>query len=73
MAHTNNISEGWHNHIQVVIGKLHPSLYAFIYESKKVQGDTEFMIRQIQVKQKVKKGQRRRKNREEQIFNTAIS
>lgn len=68
-ARTNNISEGYHNRLQVVIGKNHPSLYAFLVELKKEQSDSEIMIRQIQVGQKVKKGQDpKRKKREEQIF-----
>lgn len=69
-ARTNNISEGWHNRLQVVIGKQHPSLYAFLVELKKEQGDTEILIRQIQIGQIVRKGQdQKRKKREEQIFN----
>lgn len=46
-ARTNNISEGWHNRFKVVVGKHHPSLYAFLEEIKKEQADTEIMLRQI--------------------------
>ena len=54
-ARTNNISEGWHNRLQVVIGKKHPSLYAFLSEMQKEQADSEIMLRQLQLGQKVKK------------------
>ena len=60
-ARTNNISEGYHNclkdtvTVQVVIGKNHPRLYAFLVELRKEQSDLEIMIRQIQMGKKVKK------------------
>lgn len=69
-ARTNNISEGWHNRLQVVIGKDHPSFYAFLTELKKEQADSEIMLRQLQLGQKVRKGQDpKRKKMEERIYN----
>lgn len=69
-ARTNNISEGWHNRLQVVIGKDHPSFYAFLVELAKEQADSEIMLRQLQLGQKIRKGQdHRRKRIEERITN----
>ena len=69
-ARTNNISEGWHNRFQTVLGKKHPSLYTFLVELKKEQDDVEIMIRQLQLGQRIKKLQDpARKQREERIFN----
>lgn len=68
-ARTNNISEGWHNRLQVVMGKDHPSFYAFISELRKEQADTEIMIRQLQLGQKIRKGQDpKRLKKEERMF-----
>lgn len=68
-ARTNNISEGWHNRLQVVMGKDHPSFYAFLAELKKEQADTETMLRQLENGQRVKKGQDpQRKHKEDRIF-----
>lgn len=55
MARTNNQSEGWHNRFRVVVGKDHPSLYTFIEELKKEQGDTEQMRNQLALGQPIKK------------------
>lgn len=52
---TNNISEDWNNHTQVVVGQHHPSLYAFFKEIQKKQGDTEMLLRQLSLGQKMKK------------------
>lgn len=69
-ARTNNISEGWHNRFQLVIGKHHPSLYAFFDELKKEQADTEIMLRQLQLGQRIRKGvEKSRREREELIRN----
>lgn len=69
-ARTNNMSEGWHNKFQMVVGKHHPSMYAFLRELQKEQQDAEITLRQLQIGQKVRKGQsRQRKKYEEQIFN----
>lgn len=68
-ARTNNISEGWHNRFQVVMGKDHPSFYAFLAELKKEQADTEIMLRQLHMGQTIRKGQDpKRVKREERIF-----
>ena len=48
-ARTNNISEGWHNRLQTVMGKEHPSLYMFLAELKKEQADTESMLRIMEI------------------------
>ena len=45
-------------------------LYAFLKELQKEQSDAETIIRQLQLGQKVRKGQsRQRRKYEEQIFN----
>ena len=70
MARTNNSSEGWHNRFQVVVGRCHPSLYNFLNELQHEQGDTESMIRQLNLGQKIKNPtSARRRNFEERIFN----
>lgn len=67
-ARTNNISEGWHNKFQLVVGKHHPSLYVFFDELKKEQADTEVMMRQLQLGQRIRKGiERKRRQYEEQL------
>lgn len=69
-ARTNNISEGWHNRFQVVVGKHHPSLYTFLTELQKEQADTEILLRQLQSGQKVRKStDPKRKKREERLYN----
>ena len=54
MARTNNQSEGWHNRFRIVVGRDHPSLYAFLTEIQKEQGDTEKMKSQTALGQKKK-------------------
>ena len=56
-ARTNNISEGWHNRLQVLVGKKKPSLYTFLQELLKEQADVEVMIRQLSLGKAVKKFQ----------------
>ena len=69
-ARTNNASEGWHNRFQLVVGKKHPSLYSFLTELGKEQADTEFMLKQIELGQKIRKRQdMKKKQREDQIYN----
>ena len=69
-SRTNNLSEGWHNRFQVVVGKNHPSLYVFLNELRKEQADTEIMQRQLQLGQRIRKGvERKRRETEEQIMN----
>ena len=53
---TNNSSEGWHNRFQTVVGRHHPSLYAFFKEIQKEQGDTENMLKEIALGQHIRKG-----------------
>ena len=57
IARTNNMSEGWHSKFQMVVRKHHPSMYAFLKELQKEQSDTETIIRQLQLGQKIRKGQ----------------
>ncbi|CAB0041612.1 unnamed protein product [Trichogramma brassicae] len=52
---TNNASEGWHNRFQMIVGKKHPSLYTFLAELQHEQGDTQTLLRQIQLGQAVRK------------------
>lgn len=54
VARTNNISEGWHNRFNILIGKKHPSFYAFLSELIKEQADSETMLRQISLGQQTK-------------------
>lgn len=57
---TNNLSEGWHNRFQQVIGKHHPSLYYAFTEVLKEQGDTETMIRELALGKSVKAKQKKK-------------
>lgn len=69
-ARTNNLSEGWHNRFQLVVAKHHPSLYVFFDELRKEQADTEIMLLQLQLGQRIRKGlDRRRREIEENILN----
>ncbi|KAL7292857.1 hypothetical protein TKK_0013532 [Trichogramma kaykai] len=54
LARTNNASKGWHNRFQVLVGKKHPSLYAFLGSLQNEQGDTETIARQIDLGQRVR-------------------
>ena len=51
---TNNISEGWHNKFQLVVGKHHLSLYGCLTEINKEQDDTDTILRSMDLGQKVK-------------------
>lgn len=69
-ARTNNLSEGWHNRFQIVIGKQHPSLYVFLNELQKEQADTEIMSLQLQLGQQIRKGiSKKRREYEEKLAN----
>ena len=69
-ARTNNLSEGWHNRLQVIVGFKHPSLYAFFNEIIKEQADTESMLRQLELGQRVKKStDPKHKRADERIYN----
>lgn len=72
-ARTNNISEGWHNRLNTVVGKKHPSLYAFLGDLQKEQADVEIMKRQLLLGQKVKKNpDPKRIIREEEMLNIIL-
>ena len=43
---TNNASEGWHNRFQLLVGRNHPEIYAFIRELIKEQADVEYTLRE---------------------------
>jgi len=51
---TNNVSEGWHNRFQLVIGKHHPDLYSALSEFQKEQADVEIMISEMSLGRKVR-------------------
>lgn len=51
---TNNVSEGWHNRFQLVIGKHHPDLYSALGEFQKEQADAEIMIAELSLGRKVR-------------------
>lgn len=69
-SRTNNVSEGWHNRFQLVVGKPHPSLYAFFEELKKEQADTEIMLNQLSMGKRIRKGvEKKRRQLEEMILN----
>lgn len=70
LSRTNNASEGWHNRFQTIVGRYHPSLYAFLTELQREQGDTEAMLRQLSLGQKIRKPpEPRRRIIENRIFN----
>lgn len=51
---TNNVSVGWHNRFQIMIGKHHPDLYSAPGEFQKEQADEEIMIAELSVGRKVR-------------------
>ena len=55
-SRTNNVIEGWHDRFQLVVGKSHLSLYAFLEELLKEQVDSEIMLRQLQMGQRIRIG-----------------
>ena len=52
-APMNNVSEEWHNRFQVIIGRYYPSLYSFLTERIQEQGDTETMLAELNLGQKI--------------------
>ena len=54
-SRTNNASEGWHNRFNILVGKNHPSLYVFLTALRKEQADTETMLQQLNLGQKIKR------------------
>lgn len=51
---TNNVSEGWHNRFQVVVGRHHPDFYSALKELQREQGDTETIVAELAMGKKVK-------------------
>ena len=62
LSRTNNLSEGWHNRFQTVVGRSRPSPYAFFKELQKEQRDTESMIRELELGHKIKKYKKNQEN-----------
>ena len=51
------------------MGKNHPSLYAFLAKLKKEQAGTETMLRQLELGQRIRKGQDlKRRKKKEKVF-----
>ena len=65
-ARTNYLAEGWNSRFQSVVGKHHPSLYAFFEELKAKQEDTEEMLHAMGRSIK-RKTERKRRQREDSI------
>ena len=51
---TNNVSEGWHERFQIVIGRLHPDLFTALRELQLEQADTETIVAELSAGRKVK-------------------
>ena len=69
-AKTNNASKRWHNRFSVVVGRDHPSMYAFLVELQKEQADTEVMFRELDMGRKIKRKEAKsRVKAEERIVN----
>lgn len=68
-SRTNNVSEGWHNRFQQLVLKSHPNFYTFLRELFKEQKDTEVMLQQLAIGQRIKKTQPfKHRRKEENIF-----
>lgn len=65
-SRTNNISEGWHNRFQQLVMKNHPNFYTFLRELLKEQKDTEVMLQQLALGQRIKKTQSAKHRRKEE-------
>lgn len=50
---TNNLSEGWHNRFNLVVGKAHPSLYSALTEFQKEQAHSESMVAELSAGKRV--------------------
>lgn len=50
---TNNISEGWHNRFNLIVGKAHPDLYSLINHFKKEQAVTESLVSEMNAGKRV--------------------
>ena len=51
-ARTNNASDGWNNWFQLLVGRRHPSLHAFLKELQKEQAAVEYMLRELRLGKK---------------------
>lgn len=71
-SRTNNVSEGWHSRFQLVVGKHHPSMYAFFEELQKEQADTEIMLRQLQLGQRIRKVVDKSRRRKEEMIRNVV-
>ena len=69
VSRMNNIFECWHNRLQLVMAKDHPSFYNFLAELKKKQADSKVMLQQLNFGQRIRKGQYpKRRRREDRMF-----
>lgn len=50
---TNNLSEGWHNRFNLLVGKAHPDLFSCIKEFQKEQSHTESMVAELSAGKRV--------------------
>lgn len=51
---TNNLSEGWHNRFNLVVGQAHPKLYVALNEMQKEQAHTESQVSEASAGKRVK-------------------
>lgn len=56
MEGVSNLLEDWHNRFQLIIGKHEPCLYVSADELRKEIEDTEIMLRQLQLGQRIRIG-----------------
>ena len=62
--------KGWHNRFRVLLGKSHPSFYAFLEEMKNEQADKDTMLHQITLGRPVRKATTNYQiNLEKRLFN----
>lgn len=50
---TNNLSEGWHNRFNMLVGKPHPDLYTLLKEFQKEQADSESIVAELSAGKRV--------------------
>lgn len=72
-SRTNNLAEGWHNRFQVVVGRYHPSAFAFFSELQKEQASTETMLRQLNIGKKIKRARTPAQKRLETCIYNVVS
>lgn len=56
-----------------MIGRKHPSLYSFLSEMQKEQADTECMLQQLELGQKIRKGTDLRQKRAEERISAIVA